>query len=61
MGKDSDLKNITNQIINEQGILEDAVRIVSSKRIIMNLLPQLPSIKAKVILEDIASKSNCRL
>ncbi len=25
----------------------------------MNLLPQLPSIKAKVILEDIASKSNC--
>ena len=25
----------------------------------MNLLPQLPSIKSKVILEDIASKSNC--
>ena len=25
----------------------------------MNLLPQLPSLKAKVILEDIASKSNC--
>ena len=27
----------------------------------MNLLPQLPSIKAKVILEDIASKSNCEI
>lgn len=25
----------------------------------MNLLPQLPSLKAKVILEDIASESNC--
>ena len=25
----------------------------------MNLLPQLPSLKAKVILEDIASASNC--
>ena len=27
----------------------------------MNLLPQLPSLKAKVILEDIASKSNCEI
>ena len=25
----------------------------------MNLLPQLSSLKAKVILEDIASESNC--
>jgi len=27
----------------------------------MNLLPQLPSLKAKVILEDIASESNCEV
>ena len=27
----------------------------------MNLLPQLPSLKAKVILEDIASQSNCEV